>query len=463
MAPYFPIKDITTYINNWTILGKVVDKSKLRSIKGDNSLFHIDIVDKNGDTIRAKFWGVAANKWNEILQKGSVYTFSKGTVNLSNKKFNTLPHKYEITFNTDSLIEPSDEVNEINVERNYDFVSLRDIKSTSRDPPFVVDLLCFAKSLTPISVTNTKYNKETKRRSLFVVDDTSYELEVTVWGDMTESSIFDNILDKPVIISQVTIKEWNGGRIGHTGYSSDIKLASANSVRNKDRLATLESWYQQALQQNEGFKSMKAQGGLSGRETYEFSTIENVVTKGKGYFTFNCKLRKLFWKNKDGSARLWYKACPNCHKKAINEQDSNVYRCISCDDSIVQPEPRYSFSCVLIDFSGQIVTTVYGDMGKKLLGLSERELDGMDSEQLKNTLDFDVLHKDLKVSGFFKSRVYNGESRTVFNITALEEVNYAKEAENLLEKMELTYDAVENFLALSKSETERSAKRQKTE
>lgn len=98
-----------------------------------------------------------------------MYTFSKGTVNLSNKKFNTLPHKYEITFNMDSLIKPSDEVNEINVERklvwrnihfcSYDFVSLRDIKSTSRDPPFVVDLLCFAKSLTPISVVSNVIDK----------------------------------------------------------------------------------------------------------------------------------------------------------------------------------------------------------------------------------------------------------------------------------------------------------------
>lgn len=51
----------------------------------------------------------------------------------------------------------------------------------------------------------------------------------------------------------------------------------------------------------------------------------------------------------------------------------------------------------------------------------------------------------------------------MFNITGLEEVNYEKEAENLLEKMEITYDAVENYLELNKSETERGAKRQKKE
>lgn len=458
---YFPIKNITTYTNNWTLLAKIIEKSPLKSFRGDNCFLYIDIVDKNGDTIRAKFWGPSATKWNEVLQKGSVYTFSKGSVNLSNKKFNTLPHKYELTFNAESKIEPSDEANDISVERNYDFVSLRDIKSTARETPFVVDLLCFAKSLTPVSVTNTRYNKETKRRSLYVVDDTSYELEVTVWGEMTELPIFDDIVDKPVIISQVTIKEWNGGRLAQTSTFSDIRLASAASVRNKERLATLESWYQQALQQNESFKSMRAQGASSGRESYEFGTIENAVSKAKGHFTFNCKLRKVFWRSKEGANRLWYQSCPSCFKKVVVEQDSGVCRCITCDDAIVTPVLRYIFSCVLIDFSGQIVTTVYGENGRKLLGYSEQELDSMDKEQLKNTLDFGVLHKDFKVSGFFKTRTYNGESRNNFNITSLEEVNYAKEAEALLERMQVTYDSVENFLGLKGPEEGQEPKRAK--
>ncbi|XP_952276.1 replication factor A-related protein, putative [Theileria annulata] len=457
---YFPIKNITTYTSNWTILGKVVEKSPLKSLKGDNAFLFVDIVDKNGDTIRAKFWGLAANKWNDLLEKGNVYTFSKGSVNLSNKKFNNTPHNYEITFGTDGVIDPSDELDDINVERNYEFVTLRDIKSTSRDTPFVVDILCFVKSLTPVSVTNTKFNRDTKKRLLYVVDDTSYELEVTLWGQMTELPIFDDILDKPVILSQVTIKEWNGGRFGQTSLTTDIKLADFQSVRNKDRLSTLEAWYQKAMSENETFKTMKTQTMSSSRDSYEFSTIEDAMTRAKGYFTFNCKLRKLFWKNKDGDMRLWYHSCPNCYKKVVEEQE-NVWRCITCDDSIVTPVLRYIVTCVFVDFSGQMVSTVYSDNGKKLLGYTEQELDAMDKEQLKNTLDFDVLHRDFKVSGFFKNKTYNGESRNIFNVTNVEEVDYAKETELLLEKMQITYESVENFLSLGNPDSQSSQKKTK--
>lgn len=93
------------------------------------------------------------------------------------------------------------------------------------------------------------------------------------------------------------------------------------------------------MSENESFKTMKTQTMSSSRESYEFTTIDDALTRSKGYFIFICKLRKLFWKNKDGEMRLWYHACPTCLKKVVEEQE-NVWRCITCDDSIVTPVLR---------------------------------------------------------------------------------------------------------------------------
>ncbi|AFZ79330.1 hypothetical protein BEWA_021780 [Theileria equi strain WA] len=445
---YIPIKNITTYTSNWTILARIIDKSPLKSIKSDNSFMSIDIKDKNGDTIRGKFWGVAATKWDDILQKGNVYTFSKGSVNLANKKFNNTPHNYELTFNIDSQIEQADDIGDIDNERNYNFVTLREIKSTARESPFMVDILCFAKSISPISMTSTKFSKEMKRRTLHIVDDSGYELEITLWGQMAELELLDDILDKPLIVSQITIKEWNGGRYGQSSLASDIKIANQQNVRDKDKLSNLETWYHQALSQNEIFKSLKSQSSISNKETYEFSNIEKINSKTKGGYTFNCKLRRIFWKNKDGTTRLWYQSCPMCFKKVIIDEDSNIYRCIACDDAVVTPVLRFLFTCLFIDYSGQIICNIYGENGTKLIGMTEQQLDALDKDKLKNALDFVATHKDFKISGFYKSKTYNGEVKNTFNVTNIELVNHIDEANMLLDKMQITYDSVLKFLEI---------------
>lgn len=40
------IRDITTYTTNWIIIARVVEKSPLNTLKNNNKLFYIDIVDK---------------------------------------------------------------------------------------------------------------------------------------------------------------------------------------------------------------------------------------------------------------------------------------------------------------------------------------------------------------------------------------------------------------------------------
>lgn len=111
MEEYFPIKNITTYTSNWTIKARVIDKAPLRQLRDTMHIMHVDIVDKHvsaalqcfnlysqGDTIRAKFWGKAAIKWDEVLQKGKVR--SKHSVRVHYDRRSTHSQKVQLTYPT---------------------------------------------------------------------------------------------------------------------------------------------------------------------------------------------------------------------------------------------------------------------------------------------------------------------------------------------------------------------------
>lgn len=98
---YFPIKELTTWTPRWVILGRVVDKGPVNSFRRQDGaagkIGSVDIMDRDvcprfqchcenafreycvfvlqGDSIRAKFWGDAADKWIPYLQQGQARTW----------------------------------------------------------------------------------------------------------------------------------------------------------------------------------------------------------------------------------------------------------------------------------------------------------------------------------------------------------------------------------------------------
>ncbi|CDR97052.1 REPLICATION FACTOR A 1, putative [Babesia bigemina] len=448
---YFPIKNLTTYTSNWTIKARILEKAPLRQIKGDNHLMHIDVVDKHGDSIRVKFWGKAATKWDEVLQKGKVYTFSKGTVELSNKRFNTTPHNYEITCHQESIIESVEDAGDIKLQRDHKLLTLRDIKTMPNVTQAPVDLLCIVNAVQPAANVTTKAGKEISKRVVMLVDDTGYEMELTLWAEHANNEAVEQMEGKAVIAEKVIIREWQGARSCQTLSSSEVQLATQDNIRDHTRLSQLQKWFEDAKAKNETFKTMRPQA-VSARDQYELADMVTVADKTKGGYIVKGKLRKIFWKNKDGVAKMWYQACPMCTKKVIMDGDDNRYKCISCGDATVVPVPRYMFYCNFTDHTGRLTAQIATDIGEKLLGKTAKELEEMDPDKLKRFCDFEATHRDYKVSGYIKTRVYNGETKHNFTVTRVEPLDYAAEAALMLENMRITYDDVLKFLDIKTDE-----------
>ena len=126
---FFPIKEITPYHRSWTIKARVTAKSQVREFNrmskggsggkggaGQGQVFSIDLVDKDGGEIRASFFNDAVPKFGKIIEQGKVYIFSKGGVKVSNKAYSQVNHEYELTFEPNSTITPTEDDGEISTQ-----------------------------------------------------------------------------------------------------------------------------------------------------------------------------------------------------------------------------------------------------------------------------------------------------------------------------------------------------------
>ncbi|SJK86096.1 Replication factor A protein 1 [Babesia microti strain RI] len=416
------IRDITTYTTNWIIIARVVEKSPLNTLKNNNKLFYIDIVDKLGDTIRAKFWGNAADKHFPLLELGKVYSFSQGRVSVSNRKFNTNPNMYELTFEANSPISPIEDDGLINTKRRFNFISIRDIKNTSKELPFVCDILCIVNTVAQPQILNMKSGDETQKRSIFVVDDSNYQMEVSFWSDKANLDIFNDCIGKSVVLSQIKIKDWQNVRSGYSWSGSSITYACDENV-DKSQLHSLEKWYHEAISKNHDFISMKS-NGQSHVYSIERKDLSSISMNNEGSYEFVAHLKRIYWKNRDGEITLIYPSCNKCKKK-VHMDENEKFVCPSCD-SIVEPEFRYRFTAIFADYSGHLPIHFF-DIGQSLINVQADKLKSLDHDSLKQFLDHDILYQLFRVSVYAKVSTFNGEVKTVYRATKVEPVNYEEE------------------------------------
>ena len=90
--------------------------------KGAGKLLSVDLLDAQGGEIRATMFNEQVDKFNPMLEEKGVYLISGGTLKQANRKFTSLKHDYEITFNSSTQIERCpDGANEIKLMQ-YQFV-----------------------------------------------------------------------------------------------------------------------------------------------------------------------------------------------------------------------------------------------------------------------------------------------------------------------------------------------------
>eukprot|EP00808_Paulinella_micropora_P019634 g74900.t1 len=436
---FHPIATLNPYQNRWVIKARVTKKGDMRTWQnqrsgGEGKLFSVDLLDAEGGQIRATMFNDAADKFFPILQQDKVYILSKGNLKLANKRFNTLPNEYEITFNADAEVQYVDDDRSID-QQKFDFKNIASIKNI--DEGSFCDVIGVVIKVGPIATLISKRtSKELVKRVLTLADDTLQSIDLTLWGDNAEKYNEAELKDNPVVACKSAGVSDFGGKTLSCSFNSQLFV-------NLDRPEAhrLRAWYDEKGK-GASFDSMSnSVGGGSRNDPRKFlSDIKEEGLGGDKAVYFLCRATVTFFRH-DVSKPPWYNACPSkdgCNKKVLPDETNTQWNCEKCNKTYDHCIPRYILSMLVCDQSGSSWLTAFNDQAEMMLGKSAREMD--DFVKAGAEPAFEAVFKEANFKTYlFKIRskleTNQDQQQVKSHIMSATPVDFRKESEYLLSEI----------------------------
>ena len=372
-----PIEALSPYAHKWTIKARCTHKGDIKTWhnkNGEGKLFSVNFLDDSGE-IRATGFNDAVDQWYEVLQEGNVYYVSSPCrVQLAKKQFSNVNNDYELTFERDTVIEKAEDMDGVPQVR-YNFTTISDLQSVEKDS--TIDCIGVLQDVGEVSeIVSKTTSKPYSKRELTLVDNTGYNVRLTVWGKTAES--FEATPESVVAFKGVKVSDFGGRSL------SLLSSGSMNVDPDIDEAYKLKGWYD-GTGRTEQFQShantMSTAGATSGGNRDSTKTIVQVREEdlGMGNDTdwFSIKATIIFVK----SDNFAYPACKTegCNKKVV-EIDMGQWRCEKCDKTWDAPEYRYILSVNVSDHTGQMWLSCFNEVGVQIMGMTANEIMAMKEE-----------------------------------------------------------------------------------
>jgi replication factor A1 len=374
-----PIEAVSPYTHKWTIKARCTHKGDVKTWhnkNGEGKLFSANFLDDSGE-IRATGFNDSVDQWYEFLQEGNVYYISSPCkVQLAKKQFSTVNNDYELTFERDTVVEKAEDHEGVPQVR-YNFTNIEALQNIEKDS--TIDCIGVLSDVGEVSeIVSKNTNKPYSKRELTLVDDSGYNVRLTVWGKTAES--FDARSESVVAFKGVKVSDFGGRSL------SLLASGSMNVDPDIEEAYKLKGWYDGAGR-TENFashaNSMATAGATSGGKN-DFRTISAVYDEKIGQTEttdwFSIKATIVYVKQ-DSFA---YPACRTtdpqpCNKKVL-EADEGNWRCEKCDKTWDAPNYRYIMSVNVSDHTGQIWLSCFDEVGVAIMGMPANELMAMKEE-----------------------------------------------------------------------------------
>jgi len=436
-APITPIASITPYQNKWTIKARVSSKTDVKTWNkpsGSGKLFSMDLIDESGE-IRVTAFKDQCDAFYDKAVVGKVYYISNCSVKNANKQYSKLNNEYELTFKDQGTFELcEDDVGDIPTI-NYNFVSISDLAQCEKDT--FIDVLGVVKSTGDLAEITTKAGKELKKKEIVLVDKSSTEVSLTLWGNNAETLDLSNA---PILAAKnVRVSDFNG-----------VTLSGGDILVNPDMdmAHELKGWWDNEgySQQSRSITVAGARGGDGGAGGANVKMIGEVKMDnlgseqgGKGDYYNTVATVTFFSKDK-----ALYKACGKqideknvCNKK-VNDQGDGTYRCEKCGES----KPAFAWRIMLQlnmgDSSDNIWASCFQETAEKILNTTSQELGQAleQDEERYNSIFTEVTFKTFNFRMRAKSETYNDETRVKHTIISAEEINWPAYCTKLLSEIQ---------------------------
>ena len=273
--------------------------------------------------------------------------------------------------------------------------------------------------------------KPYSKRELTLVDNTQYEVRLTIWGN--SASAFDVSPESVIAFKGVKVSDF-GGR--------SLSLLSSGSMTvdpDIDEAHKLKGWYD-AQGRNDTFSTHASLGGGSTRND-KIKLISQVKEENLGmsetpdYFSIRATI--LFVKQENAT----YPACSSegCNKKVVEDESGSGWRCERCDKSWPKPQYRYIVTMNVADHTGQLYLNCFDDTGRRVMGMSGDDL--MELKENDEKAYDEVFQEASCQTWVFNCRAkmdsYQDVQRVRYQVTGASALNYANECSKLANLIKL--------------------------
>lgn len=443
-----PIREVNVNRQTISIKGRIVQKSSLQTLKSGLRFFHLDLIDKDNDVIRIKFWRQKADEYYDILHHGSVYILkcTGNDVVVSNTKFNNTSNPYEINFSDRCLVKKveSDD-HSIGKAPKYVFSTLKDIQEMP--VPSVIDLIGIVKQFGPCTkIISRKNNDEVSRRTISIVDQTCLQINVTLWGELAEVND-EKLSGNPVIVlKSIQIRDYQGKQ-GSTLSGRSIMEFSLDD----GRIEEMKNWFDNTgsslkfesisnVSSNESPNSMGTNDKM-----YSGQTLKDIKAKMDDEFLHVQSFQVIARVSKIGSVNvsqqisgdksgtLTYDACPICRKKVL----SSTY-CEKCDESVT-PDTKFLFPVTIEDHTCSLTVQCFHEIGsifiKELNASTCKEMEQNNDKRLNFILNLQCMWRHYSLRIQLKTEEYNNQKKTRAIIQSAELVDLDQTSRMMLQSI----------------------------
>ncbi|KAJ2446591.1 Replication factor A protein 1 [Coemansia sp. RSA 2424] len=230
-------------ISDLTIMGQsdkairacAMKKTEIKSwTKGGSKgrLFNVVLLDSSS-VIGGTVYTELVDQLHSRFVVGKEYFVCKPVVHKPNKYTSTVNHRFAIGFGADTAVVPCPEQSSV-LLGNFDFTPLASLRSLAYGD--VVDVLCVVSRSSGIAMSSMpKLKHLSVRRNLMVVDNSGFQVHVTLWGD--DATTFGAPVGSVVAFKGICVSSY-----GERSLSlPNLGLIFVNP--NTPQAVTLHAWY----------------------------------------------------------------------------------------------------------------------------------------------------------------------------------------------------------------------------
>jgi len=225
--------------------------------------------------IRATIFNQAIDKYYNFFNMGKVYTISWGKLKVADPKWNRCKSQYEMTLDNSSEVALADDEGEVQVQC-FDFVKIEYLEQV--EPNKNVDVIGIVQEVSDVqSLMSKKTGQEHQKADVTIIDDTGYQVRLTLWGNQAVNASREISLHKVVAFRRVRVSDYGGVTLsGPQGTFVEPKIPETED---------LYSWWKSQGSRGTTVRSLSSTGGMGGRldPLYEQELIDDIERLNLGY------------------------------------------------------------------------------------------------------------------------------------------------------------------------------------